>query len=59
MSQKLGRIQSQNSNFLKVHSIFFKTAYFFVNSSHMGTRQGAQPSTKPSLAASDSQISKG
>ena len=28
ISQKLGRIQNQNLHFLKVHSIFFKTALF-------------------------------
>lgn len=31
-SQRLGRIYSQNSDFLEIHLIFFKTALFFARS---------------------------
>lgn len=40
-SQKLGRIQSQNKNYLEVHSKFFKIALLFPRSTHVGTRQRA------------------
>ena len=34
LSEKLGRIKSQNWNFLKINSIFFKTALFFARSTN-------------------------
>ena len=37
-SQRLGQSQGQNCNFLKVNSIFFKTALFIARSMHVGTR---------------------
>ena len=49
ISQKLGRIQSQNWNFLKVNSIFFKTALFFACSTHVSTWQGTPPLQLPVL----------
>ena len=55
MSQKIGRIQSQKWNFLKVNLIFFKTALFFARSTHVGIRQGAFSPTTPGAATSGSQ----
>ena len=40
VSEKLARVQSQNKYFQKVHSVFFKTAFFFTRSTHLGTRHG-------------------
>ena len=36
-SQKLGQIQSQHLDFMKVHSIFIKTAMLFARSADEGT----------------------
>ena len=35
---------SQNSDFLKVHSVFFKTALFSARCTHVDTRQGVKTS---------------
>ena len=35
--QKEGRIQCQNLNFLKIHSISFKVALIFLRITHLGT----------------------
>ena len=59
ISQKLGRIQSQNFDFLRVHLIFFRTTLFSAGSTHLGTRQGALLPKTPGVTASDSQGSKG
>ena len=42
ISLKVGRILSWNSDFLKVHSIFFKAKLFSTCSTHMVTQQVAQ-----------------
>lgn len=38
-SQKLGQIQSQHLDFMKVHSIFIKTAMLFARSTDEGTQR--------------------
>ena len=43
ISQKLCWFQSQNWNYLKVHSSFFKKVLFFAHSTHVGTWKGALP----------------
>ena len=51
ISQKLGRIYSQNSNFLKGHSIFFKAALFSPRSAHVGTQKSPPPTTSGAAAS--------